>query len=407
MRYRAAAGEANSVTFVRSHFSVSDFDFGRIRVLDLGAPVTAGPYCLQVDARTADCWSDRLSVDARLGDRDDVAEAVVGSGDGSTKFDFWGEAGNDRLVIPAYESFYGNLRGGAGDDVLHGFGPATSGQLLDGGPGADQIVGGRAPDTLRDGDPEDDLARDLIDGGGGQDILSYGPRSKAVRVDLAAGRGGELGAEDTLAHVEGAVGGGGDDVLLGSPRRDVLDGRRGEDVIRGRGGADRLIARDGDRASGGAGNDSFAVRGVARIDCGHGRDDILELTRGPDVGPSISRDCEGVGQNVLSGSDTPTGIFVDPRARVSRLGRIRLRFRCGDCDRGRLKVTSARRPFQVLARGAFRLHRTDDFLFWARGAVAVSLPPRISRRVRRRHRRLRFVLRTPPHRVVWSIHVGP
>lgn len=53
----------------------------------------------------------------------------------------------------------------------------------------------------------------------------------------------------------------GDDELLGTPQRDLLDGRLGDDVLRGRGGNDRL---DGDDNSAGD-----------TLDCGEGIDFVL------------------------------------------------------------------------------------------------------------------------------------
>ncbi len=280
--YRAAPGELNLVRIVRRRESVGADP--RMLVTDAGAPVTAGLGCTSLDAHTADCRTPPpeppgapfpLNADVRLGDGDDLAEVAVGDFEADGRFDLWGDEGNDRLLIPSFLYFGGDLRGGPGNDVLHGFG--NRGHLLDGGPGADEIVGGSGYDTLRDGDPDDAPALDTIDGGGGRgrDTLDYTARADPVRVDLGAGRGGEPGEGDRLAGVEDVVTGRGDDVVLGSPRANNLDGGAGTNFIAGRRGGDTIKVPAGGRALGGDGNDRFDVRGFAEISCGRGREDLV------------------------------------------------------------------------------------------------------------------------------------
>jgi Ca2+-binding RTX toxin-like protein len=71
-------------------------------------------------------------------------------------------------------------------------------------------------------------------------------------------------------------GGLGDDVLLGTPRRDLLDGQAGNDVIRGRGGNDGLEGGPGDDdVKGEGGDDSLDGDDNAAgdsLDCGDGFD---------------------------------------------------------------------------------------------------------------------------------------
>lgn len=418
LTYRAAPGERNQVRLVASR-EPAGFRQDRLLVSDATAPLMAGSGCASVDAHTADCLAlaapnSRLSLtldaDVRLGDGDDLAEAVVGGFQAGGKFDFRGEEGNDRLLIPAYQYFYGDLRGGPGDDVVHGLGYGGGPpQLLDGGPGADEIVGGRGSDMLRDGDPDRALAPDSIDGGRGRgrDTLDYRARVRPLRVDLAAGRGGEAGEGDRLAGLEEVLGGEGDDVLRGGPGGEALDGGGGIDFVSGRGGDDTLFVRDGERAAGGLGNDEVRVSGIASIACGAGPSDEVEEVDRPAAGPRLARDCEIVG-NDPGPTDTPSGLFVDPRARVSRAGVIRLRVRCGGCDSGRINVTGTGRPFRVLARGLFRLRLppgTDFGEDYAMGSGVVPLPAPVARRLGRGATRLRFVLRSGAQRVVWTIGV--
>jgi hypothetical protein len=384
-------------------------------VTDAGAPVTAGPGCTSLDAHTADCRTPPpeppgapfpLNADVRLGDGDDLAEVAVGDFEADGRFDLWGDEGNDRLLIPSYLYFGGDLRGGPGNDVLHGFGNS---HLLDGGPGADEIVGGSGYDTLRDGDPDDAPALDTIDGGGGRgvDTLDYTARADPVRVDLGAGRGGEPGEGDRLAGVEDVVTGRGDDVVLGSPHANNLDGGAGTNFIAGRRGGDTIKVQAGGRALGGDGNDRFDVRGFAEISCGRGREDlVIEIVPPRSLGPELARDCERLG-NDPSTTDTPTGLYVDPAVR--RRGRqVRLTVDCGDCDRGRLRVTTPYRPVRALATQAFRLatrEETSDFA----GNVTVTLPPDIANGLRAR--RVRFVLLArgltvlARYRTIWTVRI--
>ena len=412
--YRASPGETNQLRLIRS---MSPLGVAQIRVTDAGAPLAAGPGCTSLDAHTADCAPvvdaqvlyGTLWADARLGDGDDTAEAGVDSTTMTSlaggNFDLWGEGGNDRLSIPSYKYYYGDLHGGPGDDVLHNLGYAGE-QTLDGGPGSDEIVGGRGYDILRDGDPDDAPAPDTMDGGGsGFDVVSYEGNARSLRIDLEAGRGGTAGEGDRFTGVEGAHGGQGNDVIRGTPRAETLDGGGGRDFISGRAGGDTIVLDSG-RAIGGPGDDYIRVRGVATIVCGINRDLVEELER-PAEGPYLARDCEQLRQGVKEGYDTPTGITVDPRARLRADGRIRLPIRCGDCSRGRTRVTIARRPFRTLARDLFRLRPPDpnaDDQSWL-GSASVAVPAHFPKAARRRRVLLRFVLEARGEHAVWTVRL--
>ena len=410
--YRAAPGETNQLRVLATRPS-GGLDPDRRVVSDAGAAVVAGPGCTSLDAHTAECLPHSsgfpyvtLSTDARLGDRDDTAEAVAdGSYVTGAKFDLWGEDGNDRLLIPAHPYLYGDLRGGPGNDVLHGFGYASV-QTLDGGPGADEISGGRSPDVIRDGDPDDAPAPDRIDGGPGRllDVLSYEGSARSLRVDLETGRGGAIGEGDRLAGLEEVRGGDGDDVLRGSPRGESLIGGGGGDFISGRAGADNIEVGSGGHAFGGRGADHLHVRGVATIVCGADDDLVEELGR-PTAGPFLARDCEGLHQGDKN-YDTPTGITVDPRAGL-RTGRlVRLPVRCGDCTRGRVRVTRPDRPFHILAQRPFRLTPPHGEVFEAVGSASVTLPARVVEAIRRRPTQLRLLLLAGSDHAVWTVRLG-
>ncbi|MBA2768549.1 MAG: hypothetical protein H0U35_05365, partial [Sporichthyaceae bacterium] len=123
-----------------------------------------------------------------------------------------------------------------------------------GGAGADLLVGGSGDDTLEGEAGADVLTGDDGDdklvGGRGLDLASYRldyddngtgtSHTTPVTVDLAAGTATDFGT-DTLFTINGAVGGGGDDVLLGDAGAnlfrtvpggtDSVDGRDGRDTV--------------------------------------------------------------------------------------------------------------------------------------------------------------------------------
>jgi hypothetical protein len=408
--YRASPGETNQLRMVRSKGSL---DEDRLRVTDAGAPLASGPGCTALDAHTADCaatvdpeTSDRtLYFDVRLGDGDDTAEAVVDTvtldSAAGGNFDLWGDDGNDRLSIPPYNYYYGNLHGGPGNDVLHGLGFASE-HTLDGGPGSDEVVGGRGNDRLLDGDPDGAAAPDTFDGGGGRfDVLSYEGAVRPLRVDLETERAGAVGEGDRVTGVEGVRGGDGNDVLRGAARAESLDGGGGHDFISGRGGVDDIVLNRG-RAIGGPGADRIHIRGLATIACGADRDLVEELRR-PGAGLYLARDCEQLHQGDKH-YDTSTGIYVDPRARLRGDDLIRLTLRCGDCHAGHVRVTRAARPFRLLAQAAFRLGPTGTEE--SAGTATIGLPARVASLADRHTIRLRFILLHRGDHAVWTVRLG-
>jgi Ca2+-binding RTX toxin-like protein len=152
-------------------------------------------------------------------------------------------------------------------------------------------------------------ARDnRLDGGGGNDVLD----------------GGE--GNDTLLGGAGAdrlVGGWGNDRLEGGEGDDVLDGGSSDDVLLGGAGADRLDGGQGwDRLEGGTGadtldggNDADTLLGEDGADflVGGGGDDLLDGGSGEDAlfgGPGHDRLLGGTGLDVLNGgpgNDTLSG----------------------------------------------------------------------------------------------------
>lgn len=270
-------------------------------LLDLGAGTARG-----LDTPTA---TDHLAgfENARGSDGTDslIGDAGANILDGDDGDDsLSGAAGNDSL-----QGGYGNdlLAGGAGDDTLNGgvdhdladysaaAGPvivdfaAGTGTSADGSEGIDQFidiegaVGGTGDDSLYGGDGADDLrgrqgsdllvgrdGDDILDGGLGEDTLDgslgndtarYTSHLAAMTIDLAnqaAYSTGGLPLDDVLISIENAIGGRGDDELVGSGIGQMLDGGKGNDTVRGAGGDDTLAGGHGeDHLLGGAGNDKL------------------------------------------------------------------------------------------------------------------------------------------------------
>jgi Ca2+-binding RTX toxin-like protein len=276
--YVGAAGETNHV--------IAAEDPPGVRILDLGAPITAGAGCAAVTANEVFCpWRERLNV--AVGDLDD-------------------------FVLVTMLSSRVTAQGGSGDDVLHnGRGPFTERSdfvLLIGGPGDDTLDGGGGPDRLRGG-----LGDDVLRGRGGFDVADYSERAATVTVDLdEVADDGEAGEADTLTGIEGVFGGSGDDRLTGSARSDSLVGGDGADTINGLGGEDSLGGGadadtlngggSSDFLGGGAGDDS--LRGGAEfdfVDGNAGRDTLSgEVVSG---GAGDDRLNGGAGGDHLGGGD--------------------------------------------------------------------------------------------------------
>jgi Ca2+-binding RTX toxin-like protein len=160
-----------------------------------------------------------------------------------------------------------NLVGGSGDDWLVGSDLAN---VLDGGPGADDL-----------------------DGRGGIDTVSYASRAQRVAVSLdgTANDGLDVNGDkismsveegdNVRPSIENVVTGPGDDYLAGSNAVNKLEGGAGGDSILGLGGADTILAGSGDDPAldGGVGADL--------VDGGLGTDTAVYSSRGQSVAVSL------------------------------------------------------------------------------------------------------------------------
>jgi Ca2+-binding RTX toxin-like protein len=197
----------------------------------------------------------------------------------------------------------GSATGAAGTDVLSGlewawggaFGDSIRGDSLSnylaGRGGADTLRGEGGDDFLAPDLPDTvSLANDLIDGGPGFDRLELFNATAALSVDLVQNRLFGFGT-DTLISVEGALGGSGDDTMIGDSIANYFWGRAGVDSLSGAAGADTLFGGlANDLLFGGTENDqlwgddgnNIAGGGADSLDGGDG-DDSLSGEQGNDT----------------------------------------------------------------------------------------------------------------------------
>ena len=145
-------------------------------------------------------------------------------------------AGVHRLLTNALD--YADL---SGNDTVVG---TDGADILEPGPGDDDVSGGAGDDRYVEADAQGD---DAIDGGAGRDLVEHAGSSDAsLRVDLRLTRRQDTGlvGQDIVTGVEDVFGGPGDDVLIGTDESNFLAGGNGNDLILGLGGTlDMLRAR--------------------------------------------------------------------------------------------------------------------------------------------------------------------
>ena len=210
------------------------------------------------------------------------AGTLTGGGTGSITF-----SGVDEILAGAFDDvlnaddsgvrFAGDLgndtlRGGSGDDFLHGDEglrdhlPAAEGgnDWIFAGGGNDTIVGWRGADTLDGGGGDDEFLLGAGEGEYGNDTILGGDGIDTVRVtggdlvvSLAAGTltGGHAGGSASLSSIENFEAGGGNDRITGSVVANRLQGGEGNDTIDGGAGNDTLLG--GNDFNGSAGDDTF------------------------------------------------------------------------------------------------------------------------------------------------------
>jgi Ca2+-binding RTX toxin-like protein len=303
LTFTAASGEANRVLLL--------FGFGGYRLVDTGAPITAGTGCTQVNSSEVFCGfiltEERPTLDILLGDLNDFASV---SPTVSTETTVDGEGGADDLEVGfgcVSEEVVCELllRGGPGDDTLRALGTG----VLDGGPGGDTMSGSGAEIDYRsrvnpvivDGDgvaddgeigEGDNVSADVFRVLGGSasdtftnvDAFGRGGNDTCISTEFPFGSFclGGLGDDVFIggAGEESFLGGPGDDQLNGGRRSDDLEGGGGADTIRGGPGRDFLFGEGGNDIVVGGDGREFEVSGGSGDDVLRTRDGNGERVNG-------------------------------------------------------------------------------------------------------------------------------
>jgi Ca2+-binding RTX toxin-like protein len=247
------------------------------RVRDDTHPISAGGLCQAAGEHEAVCPMGNNGVEARVSLLD----------------------GNDRLTLegltrsgsPVVEGGPGNDRvqgGPDGDSTLTFFGDDGD-DRLDGGPGDERLLGGNGYDTLHGGDGNDTFEQshggtegaNLVDGGPGQDSISFWDRRTLISVDLD---GGSDTFGDSLSSIENVDG---VDAAYGNDEDNTISSWR---TLVGRGGNDHLVGTfTSTQYDAGAGDDFIETRGGRPdVQCGPGADAV----NGVSFETLVAPDCE-------------------------------------------------------------------------------------------------------------------
>ncbi|KAA1420235.1 hypothetical protein F0U44_07390 [Nocardioides humilatus] len=179
--------------------------------------------------------------DGVSGEGDTVQTTVENVTAGGGSDTIAGTSAANRLIGNGGED---TITGGGGNDYLTGNGADDT---LTGGDGTDTILGGDGEDTVLEGAVAN--GADLVKGGTGYDLIDYGARTADLAIRLnGVPTSGAAGENDKLLNVEKAIGGSGNDTIVGHVTADTLNGGDGNDSINGQGSGDTL--------TGGAGNDT-------------------------------------------------------------------------------------------------------------------------------------------------------
>ncbi len=237
---------------------------------------------------------------------------------------------------------------GDGNDTLESKGRLPR-MMVDASKGNDRVFTSSGNDYVYAGDGNDTVStrggQDVVDGGLGDDnldggtgvnTLDYSKRTAGVSIDLGARTAGESGETDRVEYFSIALGGKGNDSIVGSALVNELHGN---------GGNDRLVASgDLDELYGGAGNDTLVDTLLATLlDGGDGTDtaDFSAYERFDGIGVDL---VEGYAIGVAT-RGMPDGIFDCENVIGTRHGDILI----GDAGRNLLDGRGG--PDQIIGKG--------------------------------------------------------
>jgi Ca2+-binding RTX toxin-like protein len=281
--FTAAPGEANDVRAG----TIAARDPLTLKIIDAGAPLTAGPGCQQLDPSSVWCpeaIETPLPLVIRTGDGDDrvlVDDIFI------RNVTVLAEDGDDAVVVGSSFGSPATLDGGRGDDTLSTWMNSPGAPVLRGGGGDDVLTmseagGGQASG----GDGDDRLVYDafsfgrpvLLDGGDGRDSYALGQEFLPTAMVPGAGRDtlDQGAASEALSFdmadcpgcVERVIGTAFDDDILGAGQGEAILGGDGADDLDGGGGRDRIDGPDGDHRI--TTNDGMADD----VECGAGTDAV-------------------------------------------------------------------------------------------------------------------------------------
>lgn len=302
-------GASSAVGFNLTALTASDFL--KIRGTKSGDTIVAGVDGLNV---TGDAFKDISLTAAALPD------LTISAGDGNDSVSGNGGFGTGVVFTGPLAIF-----GGAGNDVLTG---GSGADTIKGGDGADTMKGGAGTDVL-DGEEGSDTsdegtapsgADEFYDTGTGLadvDTVSYASRTVGVTVTIDSiaddGQTGASEGDNVRTGIEGVVGTGYADILVGPPSGAVAqdggvltsaDGGVAFASLNGGAGADLLVSGKGsDTLNGGDGDDTFAegvpANGADVIIGGNGTD-VVDYSQTWDFANAV----------LMAGTRTVTGVTV-------------------------------------------------------------------------------------------------
>jgi Ca2+-binding RTX toxin-like protein len=239
-------------------------------------------------------------------------------------------------------------------DTLGGFiRTASLGEGADtylGGAGADFVSSGGGSDRIELNGGDDSFILDVVsatargfldevNGGGGVDAIRIlSSLARAVFIDLGNGVATVTGgAQAEIASFENAVGGRGNDVLVGTVGVNVLNGGAGFDSLLGGSGADRLFGgADGDTLVGGAGRDMLTGGSPANVSSNAATRDVFRFdsvldsansTAARDVITDFTVGVDDIGLSVIDARANVAGnqafVFIGTAAFTGVSGQLR------------------------------------------------------------------------------------